>query len=102
VIRDGFNCFEKASELCRYSGLTPVIRQSGSSVKGRPKIRKRGNRKLRNLLFLCSFNACIYNLGCKNMCDRIVAKGNSKKLAFIAVCNKLLKQSFAIVKSGVY
>jgi hypothetical protein len=51
---------------------------------------------------MCSFNACIYNLGCKNMCDRIVAKGNSKKLAFIAVCNKLLKQSFAIVKSGVY
>ncbi|WP_395062310.1 hypothetical protein [Flavobacterium sp.] len=27
--------------------------------------------------------------------------GNSKKLAFIAVCNKLLKQEFAKAKSGV-
>jgi hypothetical protein len=30
-----------------------------------------------------------------------VAKGKNKKLALIAVCNKLLKQAFAIVKSGV-
>jgi hypothetical protein len=33
--------------------------------------------------------------------DRIVAKGKSKKLALLAVCNKLLKQAFARVKSGV-
>jgi transposase len=33
--------------------------------------------------------------------DRLVAKGKNKKLALIAVCNKLLKQAFAIVKSGV-
>ena len=28
-----------------------------------------------------------------------MAKGKSKKLALIAVCNKLLKQAFAIVKN---
>jgi hypothetical protein len=33
--------------------------------------------------------------------ERIVNKGKSKKLALIAVCNKLLKQSFAVAKSGV-
>jgi|TARA_B110000902_G_scaffold95077_1_gene112574 transposase len=33
--------------------------------------------------------------------ERIVAKGKSKKLALLAMCNKLLKQEFAIVKSGV-
>jgi len=32
---------------------------------------------------------------------RIVAKGKSKKLALNAVCNKLLKQVFAIVKLGL-
>jgi transposase len=31
--------------------------------------------------------------------ERIVAKGKSKKLALVAVCNKLVKQSFAIAKS---
>lgn len=101
VFTDGFNRFEKASELCSYSGLTPIIKQSGSSVNGRPRISKIGNRKLRNLLFMCSFNACKCNLACKQLYDRIVAKGKSKKLALIAVCNKLLKQAFAIAKSGV-
>ena len=48
---------------------------------------------------MCSFNACKYNAACKALFDRIVAKGKSKKLALIAVCNKLLKQAFSIVKN---
>ena len=47
------------------------------------------------------FIACKYNKACKAIYDRIVAKGKSKKLALIAVCNKLLKQAFAIAKSGL-
>ena len=101
VLTDGFDRFKSGSELCSYSGLTPIIRQSGSSVNGRARISKIGNQKLRNLLFMCSFNACKYNKACKAIYDRIVAKGKSKKLALIAVCNKLLKQAFAIAKSGL-
>jgi transposase len=101
VFTDGFHRFESSKELCSYAGITPVIRQSGSSVKGRPRISKMGNPKLRNLLFMCSFNACKYNKACKDLFDRIVAKGKSKKLALIAVCNKLLKQAFSIVKNRV-
>ena len=101
VLTDGFERFTSGSELCSYSGLTPIIRQSGSSVRGRARISKIGNGKLRNLLFMCSFNACKYNKACKAIYDRIVAKGKSKKLALIAVCNKLLKQAFAIAKSGL-
>ena len=100
VLTEGFTKFENASQLCNYAGITPTIRRSGSSVRGRSRISKMGNRKLRNLLFLCSFSACKYNKQCKALFDRIVAKGKSKKLALIAVCNKLLKQAFAIAKSG--
>ncbi len=50
---------------------------------------------------MCSFNACKHNKACKAIYDRIVAKGKSKKLALIAVCNKLLKKAFAIAKSGL-
>tara|TARA_R110001632_G_scaffold221815_1_gene352572 strand:- start:2577 stop:2870 length:294 start_codon:yes stop_codon:yes gene_type:complete len=64
------------------------------------RIIKVGNKKLRNLLFLCAFSACKHNKACKAIYDRIVAKGKSKKLALIAVANKLLKQAFAIAKSG--
>ena len=101
VFTDGFNRFESSKELCSYAGITPVIRESGSSVKGHPRISKVGNVKLRNLLFLCSFNACKYNKSCKELYDRIVAKVKSKKLALIAVCNKLLKQAFSIVKNRI-
>jgi len=101
VLTDGFNRFENSKQLCSYAGITPTIRQSGSSIRGRSRISKMGNQKLRNLLFLCSFSACKYNKGCKALYDRIVAKGKSKKLALIAVCNKLLKQAFSIIKSGL-
>ena len=101
VLTDGFNRFETAKELCSYAGITPIIRTSGTSVNGRPRISKMGNRKLRNLLFMCSFTAYKCNKACKDIYDRIVAKGKSKKLALLAVCNKLLKQAFAIAKSGV-
>ncbi len=50
---------------------------------------------------MCSFNACKCNKQCKDLYERIVAKGKSKKLALIAVCSKLLKQAFGIMKSGL-
>ncbi len=48
VFTDGFKRFTSAKELCSYAGITPVIRESGSSIKGRPRISKMGNPKLRN------------------------------------------------------
>ena len=101
VLTDGFTKFENAAQLCCYAGITPTIRESGSSVRGRSRISKVGNRKLRNLLFLCSFSACKHNKACREIYERITSKGKSKKLALIAVSNKLLKQSFAIAKSGL-
>ena len=100
VVTDGFKKFESASQLCSYVGITPTIRESGSSVRGRSRISKVGNKKLRNLLFLCAFSACKHNKACREIYERIVNKGKSKKLALIAVANKLLKQAFAIAKSG--
>jgi transposase len=101
VMSDGFNRFENAKQLCSYAGITPTIRESGSSVRGRSRISKMGNKKLRNLLFMCSFSACKHNKSCREIYERIISKGKSKKLALIAVSNKLLKQAFAIAKSGL-
>lgn len=101
VLTDSFSNFENARQLCSYTGITPTIRESGKSVRGKSRISKVGNSKLRNLLFMCSFTACKHNKACKEIYERIIAKGKSKKLALIAVCNKLLKQAFAIAKSGL-
>jgi transposase len=74
---------------------------SGASVSKKSRISKTGDARIRNHLFMCSFTACERNPQCKALYERIVAKGKSKKLALIAVCNKLLKQSLAIAKSGI-
>ena len=60
-----------------------------------------GGGLIRGKLFLCRFSAKKMNAACQALFERLVAKGKNKKLALIAVCNKLLKQAFAIVQSGV-
>ena len=102
ITTQGFEKFETSRQLISYFGLDPTIHESGSSVRGRSRISKTGNNHIRNLLFMCSFTACKHNKSCSEIYERITAKGKSKKLALIAVVNKLLKQSLAIAKSGLY
>jgi transposase len=102
VITQGFEKFETSRQLISYFGLDPTIHESESSVRGKSRISKTGNNLIRNLLFMCAFTACEHNKSCSEIYQRIIAKGKSKKLALIAVANKLLKQSLAIAKSGLY
>ena len=101
VSTNGFRDFESSGQLSSYFGIAPNERSSGSSIRGKSRISKRGDSLVRNHLFLCSFTACVHNPQCKALYDRIVRKGKSKKLALIAVCNKLLKQAYGIAKSGL-
>ncbi len=75
--------------------------RSGKSKKGKVKISKTGGKQLRHVLYMCALNAKATNPACKALFDRLVAKGKNKKPGKIAICNKLLKQVFAVVKSGV-
>lgn len=101
IATNGFENFQSAKQLSSFFGLAPTIRHSGSSIRGKSRISKAGNKEVRNLLFLCSFTAYKHNKACKQLYERLVAKGKSPKLALIAVANKLLKQVMAIAKSGV-
>ena len=101
ICTNGFRSFENAKQLSAFFGLSPVLTMSGTSVRGKTRISKKGNPLVRNHLFMCSFTACINNPQCKALFERIVEKGKSKKLALIAVTNKLLAQCLAIAKSGI-
>ncbi len=50
------------------------------------------------MLYICSWSAKRCNKACRELYERLIAKGKAKKLALIAVANKLLKQAFAIAK----
>lgn len=88
--------FTNANELAAYIGTDPNVGTSGTSVKQAGYIRKEGYRQLRTLLYMCALSAKRYNKACKDLYDRLLAKGKKKKVALIAVVNKLLKQIFAI------
>ena len=97
ALTDGFERFTSVSELCNYARLTPLIRQRGHTVKRRPRISNIGNQKLGNLLlYLQPANTTRYT----EMYKSLVARKKRKIMALIAVCNKLLKQAFAIAKLG--
>ena len=95
-----FKGMKSYKQLISYAGLSPVEYSSGSSIKGRTKICKQGGKQLRHILYMGALNAKTTNEACKELFDRLVAKGKNKKAAIIAVCNKLLKQVFGVVKSG--
>ena len=96
IITQGFKRFTNSKQLAAYVGLSPRHYESGTSVKGRPKISKLGMGRMRALLYLCAWSAVKWNQACKQLYERLLAKGKAKKLALIAVANKLLKQAFAI------
>jgi transposase len=102
VISGGFTKFENAKQLCSYVGISPRIFESGTSVKGRSRICKMGMSRIRAMLYVCSWTAKKNNKACKELYERLVEKGKSKKLALIAVVNKLLKQAFAIATKNEY
>ena len=90
----GFARFDTPRHLIAQAGLCPHAYPSGTSVRGQTRISK---------LYLCRWSAGRVNTACKARYERLVAKGNHKKRALIAGCNKLLKQAFALVKSaGAY
>jgi transposase len=102
VLSGGFAKFNTHKQLCSYVGLSPRIFESGTSVKGRARICKMGMSRIRAMLYVCAWSAKKINKACRELFNRLVEKGKSKKLALIAVANKLLKQAFAIAKSEKY
>jgi hypothetical protein len=55
-----------------------------------------GMSRIRALLYVCAWSAKRCNRACRDLYERLLAKGKAKKLALIAVVNKLIKQAFAV------
>ncbi len=99
AVTGNFKKFEHYKELVAYVGLNPRIFESGTSVKGKGHICKMGTARLRKLLYMCSWTAKRYNVFCKEMYERLKAKGKPEKVIKVAIANKLLRQAFAIGKN---
>lgn len=99
IYTQSFKDMNSYKQLISYAGLSPTEYRSGSSIRGRVRICKQGGKQLRHILYMCALNAKKTNAQCRALFDRLVEKGKNKKSAIIAVCNKLLKIVFGVVKN---
>lgn len=96
---NGFELVMNKRQLVSYAGLDIREKQSGTSVKGKPKISKKGNRHLRksvHLPALCAIKNCsLY----KNNFARLVGRHGIKMKAVVAVQRKILELMYILYKT---
>ncbi len=97
---NGLKDFDSPKALAKYVGIAPNMYQSGGYQKA-GRICRSGNALLRSLLYNCAKQARQRNTACKLLYDRLRQKGKPHKVAMVAVMHKLLKQFFAVIKSGI-
>lgn len=95
-----FEDFSSAKQACSFAGIAPSPYESGSSVKGRGSISKRGNPFARQIIFMGALSATLHNPLIKQQYQRLLENGKPKMVAMIAAANKLLRQAFGVLKSG--
>ena len=79
-----------------YAGLAPQLRQSGSSVRGRPRVGHGGNARLRRALYMATLSAIQHNPVIKAFYTRLRAAGKPRKVAVCAAARKLLRIAWAV------
>ncbi len=97
---NGFALIENTKQLASYAGLDVVYNESGLK-KHKTSISKKGNRFLRQAVYMPAISACRYNPKLKQLYIRLVSKKNIKKVAIIAVARKLLILIYTIFKKNV-
>ncbi|MGB4400993.1 MAG: IS110 family transposase [Daejeonella sp.] len=96
---NGFELIRNKKQLTSYAGLDVKEKQSGTSVKGKPRISKKGNRHLRKAMYLPSLSAIKYDENFRNVYVRIVSRQGIKMKGLVAVQRKLLEMIYVIYKS---
>lgn len=97
---NGFEMITSKKQLVSYSGLDVKLKDSGTSVRSKPRISKKGNRHIRKAMHMPALTAMRYNEQHKNLFVRLVSKHGIKMKAAVAVQRKILELIYSIFKSG--
>ena len=97
---NGFELIRNKRQLTSYAGLDVREKQSGTSVKGKPRISKKGNRHLRKAMHLPALAAIRHEEKFKAVFVGLVSKHGIKMKAAVAVQRKLLEMIYTIFKTN--
>ncbi len=97
---NGFDLIRNKRQLTSYAGLDVKEKLSGTSVKGKPKISKRGNRYLRKAMYMPALTAIRNEGRFKVLFTRLVSRHGIKMKAAVAVQRKLLEMIYTLYKTN--
>lgn len=97
------NCFTSFTDwrqMACYAGTAPFEHSSGSSIRGRTRLSKVGNRKIKALLSSGATAAIQSANEFASYYQRKLAEGKPEMVALNGVRNKMLSRVFAVVHRG--
>jgi len=92
------NQHRSARQVAAYAGLVPRERQSGSSVRGRTRLSKIGNARLRRALYFPAITAIRCSPFFQSWAKGLQERG--KMSVICAVMRKLLHLAYGVLKTG--
>lgn len=99
---NGFLLFRNIAQLVSCSGLDVVEKQSGK-YRGKAKISKKGDARIRSALYMPALSATRYNRALKDFYGRVNENRKVKKQGVVAVMRKLLILIYTLwKKDGPY
>jgi transposase len=87
-----------AKGLVAYAGLDPQAYESGTSVRKRASISRKGNRGVRRRLFLGALGGIRGKNVLRAFYQRLIGRGKAKKVALIAGARKILVWAWAVFR----
>ena len=97
---NGFNLIRNKKQLVSYAGLDVITKDSGISVKSKPRISRKGNKYLRKCLHFPALAAIRSTETMKALFKRLVSKHGIKMKAAVAVQRKLLELIYVLWKNN--
>jgi transposase len=94
-----FELIRNKRQLTSYAGLDVREKQSGTSIRGKATISKRGNRYLRKAMHMPALAAIKFDLRFKSIYTKLVAKHGIKMKAVVAIQRRLLEMIYIVYKS---
>lgn len=99
---NGFELITNKKQLVSYAGLDVKEKTSGTSVKSKPRISKRGNRNLRKVMHFPALAAIRTDERFRYIFLRLVSRHGIKMKAIVAIQRKLLELTFILWKNNSY
>jgi transposase len=96
---NGFELIRSRKQLINYAGMNVKEKQSGTSVKGKPKMSKKGNRYLRKAMHLPALSAIRHDPRFKAVFVRLISRHGIKMKAIVAIQKKLLEMIYTLWKT---